>query len=191
MIKTIAIAIQALFICSCLSAQNGVPSGKWKFNSANQVGLLQGEAHTAFNLQSVNGLRRGNFFGGFGTGIDYYRYRSIPLFAACRKYFGGSPNQFYIYGDAGINFVWQERSTSLYGAKETYHPGFYGGAGIGYKAGLKNGMGILLSAGYTYKKVINVQQEISSCPFMGPCILSPETYRYNLNRLIFQLGWLF
>jgi hypothetical protein len=191
MIRTIATVILAFLTCSYLSAQRNTHAHRWKFNSINEVGLLQGESHAAASLLSVNGFRYGNFFGGVGTGIDYYRYRSIPLFGECRQYFGKSPNQFYIYGNAGINYVWEERTTSLYGGKETYHPGFFGGAGIGYKAGLKNGMGIVLSAGYTYKKIIDVQQEISLCPFMGPCTLSPETYRYNLNRLIFQLGWLF
>jgi len=191
MLKATIVSILIIFTGIDLPAQAKTPAPKWKFNSSNQLGLLQGEGHTAASLLSVNGYRYRNFFGGLGTGIDYYRYRSIPLFGECRQYFGESSNQFYIYGNAGINYVWQERTVTLYGTKEAFHPGFYGGAGIGFKAGLKNGMGIILSAGYTHKKVINVQQEISSCPFMGPCILSPETYRYNLNRLIFQLGWLF
>lgn len=189
--KIIASAITVLFSCTQIVAQHETPGNKWKFNSVNQAGLLQGESQAAFNLQSVNGLRRGNFFGGVGTGLDYYKYRSIPLFAEGRKYFGNTASQFFIYGDAGTNFVWQEKSMSVYDAKQMYRPGFYGGAGIGYKAGLKNGMGITLSAGYTYKKIIEVQDEVNFCPFVGPCITSPETYRYNLNRILFQIGWLF
>jgi hypothetical protein len=191
MSKTIVSIILLFFGFSYSSAQDSRPKSKWKFNSANQVGLLQGEGNTAASLQTINGFRLHRFFAGVGTGVDYYRYRSIPLFASARLYLGSLPNQFYIYGDGGTNFVWQERNTNLYGSKETYRPGFFGGAGIGYSAGLKNGMGITLSAGYTCKKVTNIQQEISSCPFMGPCVLSAQTYRYNLNRLIFQLGWVF
>jgi hypothetical protein len=192
MTKTVTTII-LVFTCSCLAGQHNARAPKWKFNSANQVGLLQGEAHSSASLLSVNGFRYGNFFSGVGTGIDYYRYRSIPLFGECRQYFGESLNQVYIYGNAGISFVWKERSNDLYGGKESYHPGFYGGAGIGYKVGLKNATGITLSVGYTYKKVTNVQQEIVGCPVSptGPCIFAPETYRYHLSRLIFQFGFLF
>lgn len=188
--KRMLTAVIVLLSCIGTAAQNNNAIRKWKFNSINQVGLLQGEGHTAMSIQSVNGFRRGHLFGGLGTGLDYYRYRTIPLFAEARWYFGSTADQFFIYGNGGTNFVWQERMF-INGADEIFHPGFYSGAGIGFKAGLKNGMGIVLSAGYTHKNVSNSRQEISFCPIAAPCVFSAETYRYNFNRLIFQLGWLF
>lgn len=163
------------------------PSAKWALRSLNQVGLLQGEGKAAVDLQTVNGLQRRNLFIGVGAGLDYYRYRSVPLFLQAMKYFGKSNNQFFLYANAGAHFVWKNKE-DIY---ERYHPGFYGGAGIGYKAGFRNGMGFLLNAGYSYKRVNNEADVIISCPINGPCYPYTSRYHYDLNRLIIQIGWMF
>ena len=192
MSRRIIITLLSFLFGGMLAAQQkGVPP-KWTFHSVNQFGLLQGESKAAFNLQSVNGFQYHNFFVGLGAGLDYYKYKSIPLFAELRKYFGKSANQFFVYADAGVHFVWEKKNETGYPylSTEKYSPGFYGNAGIGYKAGSKNGMGFLLSAGYSYKRV-NDRQQQDSCPFSGPCYLQTNTYRYDLNRLAIQIGWMF
>jgi hypothetical protein len=170
-------------------AQTSQTPAGWKFHSINQAGLLNGESKTAFHLQSVNGIQYKNLFAGIGVGLDYYKYRSIPLFIELRKYFGATKNQFFVYADGGANFVWA-KSNGAYNNTVKYYPGFYGNAGIGYKAVFKNGMGILLSAGYSYKK-IKEEQSSGFCPMGNTCYLQTDTYKYDFNRLIIQIGWMF
>jgi hypothetical protein len=189
MISRLSITAVLFFSVLCVTAQQQRIPVKWKFRSVNQVGLLQGEDKTAFQLQSVNGFQHSNFFIGLGTGLDYYKYKSVPLFADIRKYFGKANTAFFIYADAGIHFVWEKKNSSVYEI-EKYYPGLYTGAGIGYKAGFKNGMGLLLSAGYSYKRVNDRLQPGDPCYSPG-CFIQSDYYRYNLNRLLLQLGWIF
>ena len=160
-----------------------------KFHSLNQLGLLQGESKSAFHLQSINGLQYKDWFAGIGVGLDYYRFKSIPLFIDLRKYMGKGKNQFFLYADGGIHFVW-EKEEKNFGNPTKYKQGFYSNAGLGYKAGLKNGMAVVLNAGYAYKRV-NQTQEQTICPFIGPCYVTVDKYNYDLNRLIIQIGWMF
>jgi len=190
MIRLILIIIVAFLFLQKTDAQQLSVSSKWKFHSLNQVGLLQGDSKGAFHLQSVNGFEKNNWFAGIGTGLDYYRYTSIPLFAEVIKYFGKPGNQFFVFGDAGTHFVWQKTDNSVY-STEKYYPGFYGAGGIGYKAVFKNGMGFLLSAGYSYKRVYRQEKYETICPFYGPCYVQTNDYRYDLNRLLIQIGLMF
>jgi len=177
------------FLCDAVAQQTAVRA-KWRFHSADELGLLNGESKSALHLQSVNGFQRKNWFAGIGAGLDYYKYRSVPVFADARKYFGKTRNQFFVYADAGVHFVFGKNNPPGY-YEGKYIPCFYGAAGIGYRAGLKNGTGLLLSAGYSYKKIVNRQKLQPPCISYGACTLQVENYTYDLNRLLFQIGWMF
>jgi len=188
--KKIIKAVAMLLLLHHTQAQNNQIPGKWKFSSINQLGLLNGAGGTAFHAQSVNGFQHKQLFAGVGVGLDYYRYRSIPVFAELRNYFGKSPDRFFMYADGGAHFVWAKNGDQdIFKAK--YRPGFYSNIGIGYQAVFKNGEGLSLSAGYSYKKVKYSQNEYTFCPFDGPCTINSENYTYDLNRLILQIGWMF
>ena len=47
------------------------------FHSYNSVQLLTGSSTTSASLHSVNGFSKGKFFGGIGTGFDYYYKTSV------------------------------------------------------------------------------------------------------------------
>lgn len=189
MSKTI-IVLSFCFLClDGLNAQQATPYTRIKFHFLNQVGLLQGESTSAFHLQSINGIQYKNWFTGIGCALDYYRFKTIPLFIDIRKYMGKEKNAFFLYADGGIHFTW-EKEEKNFNYTTTYSPGFYSNAGLGYKAGLKNGMAFVLNAGYTYKRISETQQQ-TVCPFSGPCYVQVDKYHYDLNRLIIQIGWMF
>src|SRR5579862_3368717 len=83
------------------SAQQKSLPAKWQFNSINSVGLLEGETGSAFQLQTINGAQYKSWFAGMGLGLDFYRIRSIPLFADIRKEFGKGNNKLLVYADIG------------------------------------------------------------------------------------------
>ena len=183
-------AIVFLFGIFHCSAQQNNANHLFQFHSINNVGLLEGQAGSAFQLQTINGVQHQSWFAGIGVGLDYYRYRTIPLFIDVRKEFGEKKNKFFVYADAGINFSWvTDKQKMLYATNDKFKNGFYFDAGAGYKISVNKNNSLLLSVGYSFKKV----EEDNITYFITPGwpIISPEKYDYSLNRLVIKIGWEF
>src|SRR5664279_970813 len=88
----------------CSAAQEGKTNMRWNFRSIINLGLLEGQAGSAFQLQTLNGVQSNSWFAGLGIGLDYYRYRTIPLFLEIRKEFGKQQNKPFVYMDGGMSF---------------------------------------------------------------------------------------
>ena len=84
-----------VFSTNCFAQQN--KTSKIRFQSVINIGLLEGEKGSAFQLQTINGIKYKSWFVGAGVGLDYYRYRTIPLFAELRKEFLKSANKIFVY----------------------------------------------------------------------------------------------
>ena len=99
--KKIIVSWLVLFIINLsASAQE-----KFVFHSQNFAGLLEGQAGSAFQLQTINGVQNKGWFTGIGAGLDYYRFRSVPLFLNMSKFlFDGK--KFFVSGNGGVNFPW-------------------------------------------------------------------------------------
>src|SRR5687768_648308 len=105
MSKKYMVALLCTLITVSLDAQEA--SGKkYKFHSINSVVLVNGNNAISAALQTVNGFQKGPWFAGVGLGLDYYLYRTVPLFADVRYEFGKNKNKFFVYGDAGMHFNW-------------------------------------------------------------------------------------
>ena len=165
---------------------------KWQFHSQNYVGLLEGEAGSAFQFNTVNGMQRGTWFAGLGTGLDWYMYRSVPLFLSINKDWKPSNRTFYFSLDGGTNFAWiknQNSSNDLF--SNEFSPGFFWGAGIGYKAGFRNKKdAVLINLGYSYKQLKEEKIKPTYC-INPPCPTYSEFYDYKTNRVSIKLGWQF
>ncbi|MBC7905067.1 MAG: hypothetical protein H7Y27_16685 [Gemmatimonadaceae bacterium] len=192
----IFITITALFLFNCAFAQDTIkqkPSCNCGFRSINQVGLLEGEAKSAFSIHTINGLSYNSWSAGIGVGIDYYHTRSIPLFIDIRKNLLRAKNSPFVYGDAGISFTWadSEQSQRHFGNDGSdFSNGIYYDMGLGYRVGLKNAQGILLSAGYTRKTLKESVTSTVPC-LIPPCPEYTQSYNYSLHRLAIRLGWQF
>ncbi|MBI2730097.1 MAG: hypothetical protein HYX40_04995 [Sphingobacteriales bacterium] len=181
------------FILSLAQESKDKPKAKscgCRFQSINQTGLLQGQYESAVLLQTVNGIRMKQWFTGIGAGIDYYRFRSIPVFADVRRYLLNKKSSPFIYADGGVNFSWVENSKKILsnrGVTAGFSNGLYTDVGLGYSFGVKNNVAFLLSAGYSYRNITE-KREITVWCFMPPCPPYIETYKYGLNRLAVKLG---
>ena len=178
-----------LFLVLChpiLQGQELKQKSLWRFRSINQIGLLEGQAGSAFQLQTVNGMQYKSWFAGIGVGIDYYQFRGIPLFLDLRKSFGSVNRSFFIYADAGTHFAWATTNQHLL-YQSDFSNGLYTDFGIGYQIRLGNNTAVLLSAGYSYKQGSEKTQH-NICPFAGPCYDDPQRYDYDLNRLLLKAG---
>src|SRR5688500_1087328 len=100
------VLILVLAIAGFAKAQDNKSEGKPTFRSSFAVALINGSASTSFNIETVHGFTLNKTFVGIGAGIDYYTFRSIPLFLQLRQEFGKGKKRFLIYGDGGYNFDW-------------------------------------------------------------------------------------
>jgi hypothetical protein len=146
-------------------------------------------------MQSINGFQKGNLFAGVGLGLDYYLYRTVPLFADFRYEFGKTKNKFFAYADGGVNLEWVEETYSdgpifiWEGSNISgeFHNGAYTDLGLGYRVGTKKGGGLVLSLGHSYKSL----KKTFSYPDWRTQETITDIYHYNFNRIILKVGWKF
>jgi hypothetical protein len=196
--KRILLLIGMISIAGITSAQQKDPSNSCQFRSVNNLGLLEGETGSSFQLQTINGFAHKSWFAGIGLGIDYYRYRTIPLFADIRKEFGKAKNMPFVYSDMGINFSWLTDNQKMnYRPDDHFGNGFYGDWGLGYKLGMGKNDALLISLGYSYKKITETYPTYityfpPSGDTGGQLDNNPkEKIDYGLNRLTIKIGWQF
>jgi hypothetical protein len=91
-----------LFINIFLHAQS---KKQPRFASYNAIGLLAGKSEYAFSLQSVNGVHWGKWFVGGGIALDNYQRLSFPVFLDIKWEFDIKKLHFFLYADAGDQFV--------------------------------------------------------------------------------------
>lgn len=188
--KRVLIFVFCVCMTCRISAQQKTAACAWQFHSINSVGLLEGQTGSAFQLQSVNGMQYRSWYTGIGLGLDFYRYRTIPLFLDIRKEFGSDVNKFFAYADGGVNFAWlTDNEKTTYLADDHFNTGFYTDLGLGYKIGLGKTNHLLLSLGYSLKKLKETYQGYYYNP--PDNIPDQEHIDYSLNRLTIKIGWEF
>lgn len=175
------------FAVGALQAQKS-----YRFESQLHAGMLEGQRGTAFQLLSVNGFSKGQWFTGVGTGFDWYHLRSIPLFVSINKRFYKGDRGLFAVADGGLNFPWGRKRDLIENGliDQKYVPALYWTGSIGYRLSLKNKKdAFMLLVGYSFKHIKEEQIKPTICGFIS-CNLS-EYYNYKLSRLSFRLAWVF
>lgn len=186
------ISIIFIFFSLSVLGQNKLVKKVGQFHSINQLVLLNGSSTTEGALHSINGFEKNNWFWGIGVGIDYYLYRSIPVFVTSRYYFGKQQRQFFSYVNLGYSFNWEkqgvEEEPSLWWpSPPKYTGGMYYDGGLGYRIPFKKNDALLLNLGYSYKYV---ESKSSYFDFMRG-VTQTSTNKYKLNRVAISVGWQF
>lgn len=173
---------------------SSVSQVKIQYRAQNYVGLLEGEAKAAFQLQTSHGVQFGSWYTALGAGLDYYRYRSIPLFFTLNRDIKVNHRVFFVSGDVGVNLPWVNEPTyTIWSAPSTedYKAGLYWGGGLGYKAYFKNKSdAIILNLGYSFKQ-LKQEQTVGGTCIDPPCTTVTERYDYKMNRVSVRVGWQF
>jgi hypothetical protein len=180
-----------IFVLFVIADVNGQSS--YKFHSQNYIGILNGESATKFQVQSINGFERGTWFGGLGTGLDYYYFRSVPVFLSFNKSFCSCERSFFVSLDGGINWIWDKSTSNRINnfRDGDFSPSWYWAGGVGYKIGLKNKRdAVLLNVGYSTKVLKERIVNFIRCQF-PPCPQDSEWYKYTFRRLSLKAGWRF
>lgn len=161
-------------------------NGKFKFHSNNLIGIVGGESKVNLIFQTINGIEFSKWYCGIGVGVDYYNYKTLPLFFNTRRFFD-KKNKGFIYSDLGYNFPLKNKPGKAIGYYNTYNfkGGLYTDFGIGYKTKFIKKSSLLFSLGHSYKQL---QTQIGIMPACLGC--QPYLYNYTLGygRIILKTG---
>lgn len=159
-----------------------------------QAALLNGDNYVSGQAALSAGWQSKRYAVGIGAAIDYYKLRTVPVFASARCMFGKNEKVF-AYLNTGPDFTWplvtQTGTHWLPGGTASYdafRTGWYTDAGIGYSVRIeKNEM--LISIGYSLKTVHQSYQEAiyKMAPPFTPEIVDRKL-DFNLNRLALRIG---
>ena len=185
-----------LMLLLFLMIKNETPAQEMKkekkfFSSQISTGIVEGAQGTSFHIETINGLRYKTWFGGIGAGLDYYYFRSIPVYLSATKYLSARNHSFFIQGDAGVNFAWDEEGGDVWNeVSKEFKPGLCWNGMFGFATGLDRKNSFSFGLGYSYKSLKEIKEMAVMC-FNPPCANTFETYQYNLKRLTLRLGWQF
>jgi hypothetical protein len=167
---------------------------KPRYRAQNYIGLLEGEPRSAFQLQTSHGVQLGTWYTALGAGLDYYRYRSIPVFFTVNRDVTFNNRVFFISGDIGYNYPWtteQTMSVWSWPTTDKFSGGVFWAGGLGYKAYFKNKSdAIVFNIGYSFKQLKEERTSAGGC-FDPPCQVDTERFDYRMKRVSVRLGWQF
>ena len=186
LVKRIISASFFVLLISAAAAQ----SQKIEYGTVNQAGLLSGSKEQALSVQTINGVKKGKWFVGAGTGLDFYSPRSVPIFLDVRSDLTNNKNTPFAYADAGVNFTWLNQAQKQEKSFPKTSPGLYYDFGIGWKLAGKNNRGFIVSAGYTLKqekeKVTNLLWDQAS----QTAVETFDRYNYLYRRIVIKIGFM-
>jgi hypothetical protein len=172
---------------------------KWKPGFVAEAGLQAGSYEPSADLRAQFLMAKRGWQVGAGSGVDYYRFRSVPVYVQGRKYFGTHKSKPFAMLSAGVNIasVTEAQKNNRFGGIGWWNPipasytgGFYGEAGGGYAFLNKKGRGVSLSLSYVMK---SISESYTTSYWLGFSESEPtqEKATYYMNRLVFRVGYKF
>jgi hypothetical protein len=145
---------------------------------------MEGQIGSAFQLQTINGLKYKTFAAGIGVGLDYYSERAVPVFLDVRKDLFSKTNTPFVYIDGGIPFIWKKEKDAI--TEPEYSNQVMYEAGIGYHLPMGKHAQFLLSAGYSYRSYTEYSYPLYWI-YAYP-VEKKERFDYQLRRISIKMG---
>ena len=186
-INRLFLSVCFIILSTSVDAQSKSAEKKWKFHSYTAAGLLTGENGPAFACQTVNGLGNKSWFAGVGVGIDYYQFRSIPLFIDLRKSFFRDSYGIFGYIDGGMQFSSPTPEQHIF-YQSNISNGFYGDIGLGLLVPAGKSAHVFFSFGYSLKEAKQEYTSTYFCPMPGECHPTHQIVFSELNRFSIKMG---
>ncbi|RFM28503.1 hypothetical protein [Deminuibacter soli] len=146
----LAVLFAAIAHCAC-AQQVKMPS----LFVMPQVSLLNGDDHVSADVSLSAGLQHNKWMAGIGGGLDFYKIRSIPVFATAQYQLFRKPETPFVYAQLGTNIPSPLKDQHYYGfshyTESSFKNGLIAAGGIGYHLWDKHSRGVSLSLGYTVK----------------------------------------
>ncbi len=178
-----------ILLCFCISciahAQN-----KLHYAGSIEGGLLAGSKPYSSFISLKQGVAYRQFSFSIGGGYDFYRVRSLPLFAEVSKSFTRKPVQPFVQAAAGVNIVSptgsEKNRSNYYNYSGSYDNGLYAKAGGGLLFRANKKWQFLLSAGYTIKTTAYIYHPLT--PDIYPYDTEPIKDKYYFKRWSLGVG---
>jgi hypothetical protein len=181
-------------VCTGVFAQQkkSEPANLFRYKAITQLAYMAGNTSGGAAFQLINGVTYNKWYAGAGVALDYYRYRSFPVFADVRYHFSEKRNSIFVYADGGVHIPWQNKE-QVNGIDSKLSGGLYTDAGFGYKINQKNGNALVISFGYSHKKVKEERKEFLWLPAIRDVNIPEQKvrYEYGLNRIAIKFGLFF
>lgn len=173
---------------------------KWKPGFVAEAGLVAGSYEPSADLRAQFLMAKKGWQVGAGGGVDYYRFRSVPVYAHGRKYFGTHKSKPFAMLSAGVNIATptEDEKNNQFGrggiwwnqVPASYSGGFYGEAGGGYSFLNKKGRGVSLSLSYVFK---SMTETYTTSYWLGfsESVPTQEKNTYYMNRFACRVGYKF
>lgn len=182
----------------CIFAQ-----AKWRPGAAPELGFLAGAAEPSGDARATFLLSKDSWSAGVGAGMDFYRFRSVPIFLQGRKSFGKRKSKPFALASAGINLpavkaedgevgIWNRQWDMIWWnpVPTDYDPGWYAELGAGYGFFNRKQRGLTLSLNWVYKS-ISEWYETDAPAIANSNQKDRTTTTYFLNRMALRVGWKF
>ena len=175
------------FIFSCITSF--AQQKRFSFEGSAQVGLLEGEQGSAFQLGAMGGIRKNTWIASIGSGLDYYRVRSIPLYLNVQKNFFNKDKTPFVFVGGGHHFLWLPEYYSEWSWPSALKTkgGLYYHGGIGYQVPAFKKTSLFFATAFSAKEYHDEYMQTNPC-LIGPCPQSEVKTSYRLRRLSITTG---
>ncbi len=161
-----------------------------KYSGSFEAGVTNGNFETNAYLNTSHGLALNSWYFGLGSGVDYYRFRTVPVFAEVRKDFSNRNIRPFVQIVGGLNIDWltQEQKDHRFSwwqtTPSTFTRGVYfkGGTGVLFNAHKQVRFATTIS--WSYKSITEKYNDRVWDPWPQPGnSLTEKTLLYKLQRV--------
>lgn len=164
---------------------------------AAEVNLLNGDNHVNGQVNLQVGLQQKTWQFSVGSGFDYYKYRTIPVYVELKKFFGLEQHQLFVFVKGGSTIAWPTetqktlRNTNWWGvySPSMFKNGLFAEGGVGYSLFNKKQHGFYTAAGYSFK---SLRESYTEQNWNGNILVSTKrSALYQMNRILLKIGYQF
>ncbi|MCF8340506.1 MAG: hypothetical protein K9I82_05990 [Chitinophagaceae bacterium] len=198
------IVLTCLMFMLVLGSYAQQKEGKWWI--VPELGLQAGSYEPSGDIRLNGGINYKGWLIGVGGGLDYYRFKSYPIYVQTRKFIGNKRLKPFVFASAGINIpeetsvsktsFWLENTLIINNLVAfqptiyTYKPGAYGELGFGYALLNKKNRGLMMSFSYTQKNLSELYPNQISNGTIGGVEDSKEKQIYYMKRWCLRISYL-
>ncbi len=190
-----ALFIIATFLISSNTAFSQKPGVKYTGTIEGDV--LFGAFEKTGSVLTHHGIAYNNWKASVGTGLDFYRYRTVPVFLNVQRSFKLGKTQSFVEASGGVNIAHPTESEKLrnnwwgiwwpsIGDTLNFNNGYYSRLGVGLVLTPKSKIKLTTNAGWSYKTISERYEEYV---YDGVLVRKEiHTNRYGLNRWYVGIG---
>jgi len=187
--------LMVLLLCN-MAVRAQQPAAKNKndlfknFHSYNSIQLLTGSTSTSLSWHSVNGFSKGKFFGGIGTGFDYYYKSSVSLFAEARFDITGINRKLQLFANAGVHIPYGNINKREPFKTGDFKTGRLLAADFDYYIPVKMNA-IVIGVAYAQKRLTQMVDYTTWNPVLNELENHPIKELYSFNSYWMRIGYVF